>query len=246
MSMKYSSPSVKNGTCTTTKAGRKSKKTKRFVSSDSPTLGTNLHKHNKVQKLLPSHKGVTTFIDRHISDQNKNRSFNHSKHKNNTKRVQIKENSLRHDKDKGPSESGILLPSPTAKDMNTANDSNTSVLQLELQARPLHNPPGPPSDGTPITTHSGEMDINTQAIAGFSYTDLLGDTDNTDSNDNSFASPSSPTPNENGIWGQRPKLDLNVLTPKDMALLTVKAFGREDITDYLLEVHLLLLSLFHA
>jgi hypothetical protein len=238
--------SVKNGTLTTTKAGRKLKKTKRFVSSDSPTLDANMHKHNKVLQLLPSYKGVTTFTDRHITSPNKNRTFNHSKQKNNAKRVQIKEHSLRHDNDKGPSERDIILSSPTAKDMKTADDSNTSVLQMELQARPLHNPPGPPSDGTPITTHSGEMDINTQAIAGFSYTDLLGETENTDSNENSLAPPSSPTPNENGIWGQRPKLDLNVLTPKDMALLTVKAFGREDITDYLLEVHLLLLSLFHA
>ncbi len=88
------------------------------------------------------------------------------------------------------------------------------------------------------------MDINTQIITGFSYTDLLGDANTTETNENSFASPSSPIPNENGIWGQRPKLHLNVLTPKDMALLTVKAFGREDITDYLLEVHVL--ALLHA
>jgi hypothetical protein len=128
-------------------------------------------------------------------------------------------------------------------DMNTANDMNTSTVQLELQARPLHNLPAPPSHGT-TTANRGEMKINTQIIDGFSYTDLLGDADNTDSNENSFASPSSPTPNENGIWDQRPKLDLKVLTPKYMALLTVKAFGREDITDYLLEVHLL--ALFHA
>ncbi len=59
---------------------------------------------------------------------------------------------------------------------------------------------------------------------------------NNDSNENSSSSPSSPTPNEKGIWGQRPKLDLNVLTPKDMALIAVTAFGREDISDYLLEV----------
>ncbi len=78
--------------------------------------------------MLPSHKGVTTFIDRHTSNQNKIRSFIPTKHKNNTKRVQIKENGLRNDKDKGTSESGILLPrSPTAQDMNTADDSKTKL-----------------------------------------------------------------------------------------------------------------------
>ena len=82
MSLNNSSPSVKNGTCTTTKAGRKLKKTKRFVSMASPTLDIHLHKHNKVQTLLPSHKGVATYIDRDIStNQNKTRSISPSTQK---------------------------------------------------------------------------------------------------------------------------------------------------------------------
>jgi hypothetical protein len=165
--------------------------------------------------------------------QNKNRAVLHLKPKNNTKRVQIKEKSLRHDKDKDPTQSDMQLSITNKTDMNTANDTNISAAHLELLARPLHNPPAPPSL---------ENKVNTQAIDGFFYTNMLEDESiNTVSNENSVSSPSSPTPNENGIWGQRPKLDLNVLTPKDMALITVKAFGREDISDYLLEVYLLAL-----
>ena len=212
----------------------------------SPTLDIHLHKHNKVQKLLPSRKGVATYIDRDIStNQNKNRSITNSTQKKNTKRVQIKNNSIRQDKNKGTSESDSLLPSPNAKDMTTDDGTNPSAVQLESSARPLHNPPGPlhnppgpPSHGT-ISTKSAEININTQTITGFSYFDLLEDADGNDSIENSFGSPSSPTPNEKGIWGPRPKLDLNVLTAKDMALITVTAFGCEDITDYLHEVYLL-------
>ncbi len=66
MSFKNTSPSAKNRTWSTTKAGRQLKKTKRFVSMDSPTLDKQSHKHNKVQNLHKFHKNVATFNDRHI------------------------------------------------------------------------------------------------------------------------------------------------------------------------------------
>jgi hypothetical protein len=51
MSFKNRSPSVNNVPCTTTMAGRKSKKTKRFVSLESPTFDKHLHKHTQVQNV---------------------------------------------------------------------------------------------------------------------------------------------------------------------------------------------------
>ncbi len=162
--------------------------------------------------------------------------------------MQIKDTSLRHDKDKVPTQSDMLLSFSNETNMKTANDTNISDAQCELQARPLYNPPPPaPPPLCAISTTREETKFNTQSISGFSYTDMLANEDKIfDSNEHSFSSPSSPTPNENGIWGQRPKLDLNVLTPKDMALITVKAFGREDITDYILEVHQCMYSRFYS
>ncbi len=155
----------------------------------------------------------------------------------------IKDKSLRHDKDKGPSASDMQLSITNKTDMNIADDSNGSATSLDLLPRPLYNPPPPPSLEA-ISTKGDQNKMNTQSIEGFIYTNMLEhDAFNTDADEHSSSSFSSPTPNEKGIWGQRPKLDLNVLTQKDMALITVTAFGREDISDYLLEVYLLALFL---
>jgi hypothetical protein len=86
-----------------------------------------------------------------------------------------------------------------------------------------------------------DADIYTQVIEGFSYNEMLHRDDPNEDNDGTPSNPSSPTPNENGVWGQRPHLDLNVLTPKDMSLITVTAFGRDDITDFISEVRLVTL-----
>jgi hypothetical protein len=83
-----------------------------------------------------------------------------------------------------------------------------------------------------------DADIRTQVIEGFSYNEMLHRDDPNEDNDGAPSHPSSPTPNENGVWDQRPHLDLNVLTPKDMSLITVTAFGRDDITDFISEVRL--------
>ena len=94
MSFKNRSPGVNNVPCTTTKAGRKSKKTKRFVSSDSPILDKDLHKD----------KGIGTLNVRQnpTNSKKKKREGLHLQPKTNTTRVLIKDKSLRHDKDKGP------------------------------------------------------------------------------------------------------------------------------------------------
>jgi hypothetical protein len=94
-------------------------------------------------------------------------------------------------KDKGPTEPIDMQLSITNKtDMNTANDTNISAAHLELLARPLYNPPAPPFLEA-ISTNREENKINTEPIDGFFYTNMLEhETINTDSNENSFSSPS--------------------------------------------------------
>jgi hypothetical protein len=132
--------------------------------------------------------------------------------------------------------------SPTVQRLINTNDLRGTKVSLENED----------TQPQPKTTQSS---VNTAQDA-FSYEDfvnMLGGTSNLDADDlpplpapslvvkdeppvsfdeEDSSRKSSPSPNENGVWGQRPRIDPNPnkITSEDICLT---AFGREDLTGYI-------------